>query len=50
MHSLISNIRGCPAPFILPDTGHFVQEQSGKQVATAALEYFARAARKLSKL
>jgi len=50
MHSLISNIRGCPAPLILPDTGHFVQEQSGKQVATAALEYFARAARKLSKL
>ncbi|KIG14113.1 Hydrolase, alpha/beta fold family protein [Enhygromyxa salina] len=33
-------IRGCPAPLMLADQGHFVQE-SGDQVARAALQAFA---------
>lgn len=35
-----SMIRGCPAPLMLPDQGHFVQE-SGDVVARAALQAFA---------
>lgn len=49
MHRMASNIRGCAAPLILPNTSHFVQEQSGEQVAKAAIDHFARSARRLSK-
>ena len=41
MRAMQKLIRNCPAPLILPDAGHFVQEQ-GDQVAQAALTYFAR--------
>jgi len=34
-------IRGCPDPLMLPQAGHFVQEQ-GDLVARAALESFGR--------
>jgi len=36
-------VRGSPAPLVLPDAGHFVQEH-GELVARAALASFARAA------
>jgi haloalkane dehalogenase len=40
MHQLRAAIRGCPEPMILPDTGHFVQEEAGQAVARAALATF----------
>ncbi|WP_420593818.1 haloalkane dehalogenase [Deinococcus sp.] len=40
MASLRSVIRGCPPPLLLPDAGHFVQEDAGEQVARAALSAF----------
>jgi haloalkane dehalogenase len=40
MQALRATIRGCPEPMILPDTGHFVQEQDGQAVAHAALQAF----------
>jgi haloalkane dehalogenase len=39
MQALRAKIRGCPEPMILPDVGHFVQEQ-GRAVARAALRAF----------
>lgn len=41
MQQLRNTIHGCPAPMIIPEGGHFVQEH-GAQIARAALEYFAR--------
>ncbi len=40
MRALQQVIRGCPEPMILPQAGHFVQEQ-GETIATAALAHFA---------
>jgi pimeloyl-ACP methyl ester carboxylesterase len=42
MRLLRRNIRGCPEPLLLEDTGHFVQE-NGEWVARAALAAFAGA-------
>ena len=39
MRQLHSQIRGCPEPLLLPDAGHFVQEQ-GRAVAEAAVRHF----------
>jgi haloalkane dehalogenase len=39
MEALRAKIHGCPAPMILPDAGHFVQERGGA-VAQAALRAF----------
>jgi haloalkane dehalogenase len=39
MQALRAKIRGCPEPMILPDVGHFVQEQ-GQAVARTALSAF----------
>ena len=39
MHTLRSQIQGCPAPLVLPDADHFVPEWGG-QVAQAALRSF----------
>ncbi len=39
MHALRQNIRGCPAPLVIAEAGHFVQEW-GDQVAAAALKAF----------
>lgn len=39
MHALRASIRGCPAPLVLPDAGHFVQED-GQTVAATALRAF----------
>ncbi len=39
MQALRTEIRGCPEPLVLPDAGHFVQEQ-GEAVAHAALLAF----------
>lgn len=39
MRRLHACIRGCPEPLLLPQAGHFVQEQ-GREVAEAALRYF----------
>jgi tRNA(adenine34) deaminase len=39
MRRLHARIRGCPDPLLLPQAGHFVQEQ-GREVAEAALRYF----------
>jgi haloalkane dehalogenase len=39
MQEMHSAIRGCPAPLIIPDGGHFVQEW-GEQIARAALAAF----------
>ena len=36
---LRSQIRGCPAPMLLPEAGHFVQEH-GAQIAREAVGYF----------
>jgi haloalkane dehalogenase len=40
MHALRATIRGCPEPMILPDIGHFIQEEDGEAVARAALQAF----------
>ena len=40
MAALAQTIRGCPAPLLLPQAGHFVQEH-GELVAAAALAAFA---------
>ena len=40
MQALRATIRGCPEPMILPDAGHFVQEEDGEAVARAALQAF----------
>lgn len=39
MQALRTEIRGCPNPMIVPDAGHFVQEE-GEAVARAALRAF----------
>jgi tRNA(adenine34) deaminase len=39
MQALQAQIRGCPAPWVLPQAGHFVQEH-GEQVARYALAKF----------
>lgn len=39
MRQLQSQIRGCPEPMLLPQTGHFVQEQ-GRAIAQAAVRHF----------
>jgi tRNA(adenine34) deaminase len=39
MRHLQSQIRGCPEPMLLPDAGHFVQEQ-GRAIAEAAVRHF----------
>lgn len=41
MQRMVGVIRGCPAPMIIKEAGHFVQEW-GDQVAAAALESFAK--------
>ena len=40
MLNLQKNIRGCPAPMLLPDAGHFVQEHGGV-IAQRAVRLFA---------
>jgi haloalkane dehalogenase len=40
MEDLRAKIRGCGAPLILPDAGHFVQERGGDAIARAALKAF----------
>ncbi len=40
MQGLQRDIRGCPAPIVLPQAGHFVQEH-GEEIAARAVEYFA---------
>ena len=39
MRRLQSQIRGCPEPMLLPQAGHFVQEQGG-EIAQAAVRHF----------
>ena len=39
MRHLQSQIMGCPEPMLLPDAGHFVQEQ-GRAIAEAAVRHF----------
>jgi tRNA(adenine34) deaminase len=39
MRQLQSQIKGCPEPMLLPDAGHFVQEQ-GTVIAEAAVRHF----------
>jgi tRNA(adenine34) deaminase len=39
MRQLQSQIKGCPEPMLLPDAGHFVQEQGGA-IAQAAVRHF----------
>ena len=39
MRRLQVQIRGCPEPMLLPDAGHFVQEQ-GEAIAEAAVRHF----------
>lgn len=39
MRALRQHVRGCPAPVVLPQAGHFVQEH-GEAVAAQAVEYF----------
>ncbi len=39
MRHLQSQIRGCPEPMLLPQAGHFVQEQ-GRAIAQAAVRHF----------
>ena len=39
MRHLRSQIQGCPEPMLLPDAGHFVQEQ-GRAIAQAAVRHF----------
>jgi tRNA(adenine34) deaminase len=38
MRQLQQTIRGCPEPMLLPDAGHFVQEQ-GRAIAEAAVRH-----------
>ena len=40
MQALQQTIRGCPAPVVVPQAGHFVQEH-GEAIAARAVEYFA---------
>ena len=40
MRDLHQQIRGCPAPVLLPQAGHFVQEH-GEDVAVLALQHWA---------
>jgi tRNA(adenine34) deaminase len=39
MEALRAQIRGCPAPLVLPQAGHFVQEH-GEAIAREAVGYF----------
>ena len=39
MRQLKAQIRGCPEPMLLPEAGHFVQEQGGA-IAQAAVRHF----------
>ena len=39
MRRLQTQIRGCPEPMLLPNAGHFVQEQ-GRAIAQAAVRHF----------
>lgn len=39
MRRLADTIRGCPAPILLPDAGHFVQER-GERIASLACTHF----------
>ncbi|TNF56528.1 MAG: tRNA adenosine(34) deaminase TadA [Burkholderiales bacterium] len=39
MRGLHADIRGCPEPVLLPEAGHFVQEQ-GESIARLAIEHF----------
>jgi tRNA(adenine34) deaminase len=39
MRQLHSQIKGCPEPMLMPDAGHFVQEQGGA-IAQAAVRHF----------
>lgn len=39
MQALARTIRGCPAPRLIPDAGHFVPER-GEQIARAACQHF----------
>jgi tRNA(adenine34) deaminase len=39
MQALRAQIRGCPAPMLLPQAGHFVPEH-GEAVAREAVGYF----------
>ncbi len=39
MRHLHNQIKGCPEPMLLPDAGHFVQEQ-GRAIAEAAVRHF----------
>jgi tRNA(adenine34) deaminase len=39
MRSLQNQIRACPEPMLLPNAGHFVQEQ-GREFAQAAVRHF----------
>lgn len=41
MRTLATTINGCPAPLVIPDAGHFVQER-GDIIAAAALDHFGR--------
>ncbi|MGM9427820.1 tRNA adenosine(34) deaminase TadA [Hydrogenophaga sp. MI9] len=41
MRQLAASIRGCPAPILLPEAGHFVQEH-GERIAVLACEHFSR--------
>ena len=41
MRQLATTIRGCPAPILLPDAGHFVQEH-GERIAQLACDHFSR--------
>ncbi len=40
MSKLQETIRGCPTPLVLPNAGHFVQEDAGFDIAKAALQHF----------
>ena len=39
MRQLQSQIKGCPEPMLMPDAGHFLQEQ-GRAIAEAAVRHF----------
>jgi tRNA(adenine34) deaminase len=41
MRQLAASIRGCPAPILLPEAGHFVQEH-GERIAQLACTHFSR--------
>ena len=41
MEALRTSIRGCPAPMVIGEAGHFVQEH-GEPIARAAVGYFRR--------